>query len=218
MALSKVLIKDTDRGNNIHAQFNPKEYSISKLSTWVEYNNQGGDVPFVHFTSGKRRELKMELFFDTSREQKNVSTYVKELESLMMIISQAIKRPPLLFVSWGKESLYFKCVLEQMDQRYTMFSESGKPLRAVVNVTFKEISLDEGKSLLGGVDAPSSAKKEDEIKEFKKGDNLHNIVAQKYGSASATHAIATYNGIDDISKISPKTKIRLPPLSKLSHI
>ena len=216
MALSKILILDTDRNDNIYAQFNPKEYNISKSSTWVEYNNQGGDVPFVHFNAGKRRELKMELFFDNSmgKDAEDVQTSVRKLENLMLMISDSLKRPPLLFVSWGKKSLHFKCVLEVMEQRYTMFSESGEPLRAIVNVTFREISLNENRSLLGGLDAPSSAKKNKPIT-FKKGDNFNNMVIKKYGSSQASHAIANHNNINDISQIKPGTKIYLPPLSEL---
>ena len=203
MALSKIVIKNTDEGNEVHAQFNPKEYSISKSTTWVEYKVKGKDVPSVHFTTGQRRELKMELFFDTSISKDNVSIEVKKLEAFMLMMdNKSKKRPPLLFVSWGEKSLHFKCVLEQMGQRYTMFTENGTPIRAIVTVTFKEISSKQKKSFGG-----SKKKKK---KTVKKGEHILCVCEPTAESQKDWRSVATPNGVDDPLHPSTEKEMSMP--------
>ncbi len=55
---------DGAKGPAITAMFNPKEYKVSKDSTWKEQNVQGYDSPILEWTSGQPYELEMELFFD----------------------------------------------------------------------------------------------------------------------------------------------------------
>ena len=120
MALSKVTLTNVDNKEKIKALFNPKEYSISKSTNWVAYDSHGQDFPDVHFTTGQRRELSMELFFDTYDTKGNVKDYVKKIEQLMLINVEK-HRPPIVLITWGQNALNFQCVLEQCEQRYTMF-------------------------------------------------------------------------------------------------
>ena len=138
MALSKVSITNVDNKDKVVALFNPKEYSISKSTNWKNLDTQGRDMPDVQFTTGQRRELSMELFFDTYATKKNVKEHVHKIEKLMLIDVEK-HRPPIVLVSWGENALNFQCVLEQMEQRYTMFTNEGTPVRAIINVTFREI-------------------------------------------------------------------------------
>jgi len=204
MALSKIIIKNIDEGNEIEALFNPKEYSIAKTTNWVEHKTKGKDVPFVHFTSGQRRTLTMELFFDTSVDKTNVSDYVKELENLMLIMDNASKkRPPILFVSWGEQSLHFKCVLETINQRYTMFTDKGTPVRAIVTATFKEISTKQ-KGKFGG------SKKKKKKKVAKEGDTIHCVCECTPEGQRNWREAAIANDIEDPSRIPAGTQMSMP--------
>jgi len=207
--LSKITIQNTDTHEDIKALFNPKEYTLSKNTNWVEYKNKGNDVPDVHFTSGQRRTLKMDLFFDTSIEKGNVREYVEEIEKLMMIIDKSrgstLKRPPILLVTWGENSLNFKCVLEQMEQRYTMFTEKGTPVRATVTVTFKEINRDQKKSFGG------SGRRQTRRREVQEGDTLLGICAAEYGTPEGWQRLADYNNIDDPLHPESGTSMSIPP-------
>jgi len=62
MGLEKITILNTDTKKDIRALFNPKEYSISKTTSWKELDEQGKDFANVQFTIGGRRELTLELF------------------------------------------------------------------------------------------------------------------------------------------------------------
>jgi len=209
MALSKVSITNIDNRKTIKALFNPKEYSISKSTSWTTYNQKGRDMPEAHFDTGQRRELKMELFFDTYVEKTNVKDYVKKIEKLMLIDVEK-HRPPIVLVSWGKNALNFQCVLEQMEQRYTMFTENGTPVRAIVNVTFKEIDPNQDGALVaeGEKQSPDHTK----LKVFKAGDTLQSLSAFEYEDPALWKVLAVHNDIEDPLNIKPGTIIEIPPL------
>ena len=209
MALSKVNITNIDKGETIKALFNPKEYTISKATNWTAYNQKGRDMPEAHFTTGQRRELKMELFFDTYADKKNVKEYVKKIEKLMLIDVEK-HRPPLVLVHWGKQALHFQCVLEQMEQRYTMFMEDGTPVRAIINVTFKEIDPKQDGALVseGEKQSPDHTK----VRVFKSGDSLQSLSAFEYEDPSLWKILAEHNDIEDPLNILPGTIIEVPPL------
>ena len=205
----KVNITNIDTRETIQALFNPKEYSISKSTNWTDYNQKGRDMPESHFTTGQRRELKMELFFDTYADKKNVKDYVKKIERLMLIDVEK-HRPPLVLVHWGKNALNFQCVLEHMEQRYTMFIEDGTPVRAIVNVTFKEIDPNQNGALVseGEKQSPDHTK----VRVIKAGDTLQSLSAFEYEDASLWKILAEHNDIEDPLNIPAGTIIEIPPL------
>jgi hypothetical protein len=50
------------------------------------------------------------------------------------------RRPPILLVQNGPWDGVFKCVLESLSIKVTMFNNDNQPVRATVNVKFKEAS------------------------------------------------------------------------------
>ena len=135
MALEKAVISNLDTEKDFEVLFNPKEYVLEKKTPWTEVNVFGLDSPPVQFTMGNRERLSMELFFDTSEEKTDVREYTEKIKELMVVNAQE-HRPPLLRFSWG--ALSFDCVLEDLVQRFTLFSNDGTPLRAILKVVFKE--------------------------------------------------------------------------------
>jgi hypothetical protein len=50
-----------------------------------------------------------------------------------------LARPHLCVVAWGdKDLVNFRCVIESLAVKYTMFGTDGRMLRAVCNVKLKE--------------------------------------------------------------------------------
>lgn len=209
MALSKVSITNVDNKEKVVALFNPKEYSISKSTNWKNLDTQGRDMPDVQFTTGQRRELSMELFFDTYDTKKNVKEYVQKIEKLMLIDVEK-HRPPIVLVSWGENALNFQCVLEQMEQRYTMFTNAGTPVRAIVNVTFREIDPNQNGSLVsqGEKESPDHTK----IRVIREGDTLQHLAHLEYEDPALWKILATTNDIEDPLNIPAGTVIQIPPL------
>lgn len=205
MALEKAVIVNADTNDEIEVLFNPKEYVIEKKTPWSEINVFGLDSPPVQFTMGERKRLSMELFFDTSEEKTDVRDYTAKIEELMLVNAQE-HRPPILRFSWG--SLSFDCVLEDLVQRFTLFTNDGTPLRAICKVVFKEYAT--AATQLSGTRRESA----DHTKRMtlRDGETLSSLAAREYKDCSKWRVIADANNIDDPENISAGTIVELPPL------
>lgn len=205
MSLEKAVISNLDTGKDIEVMFNPKEYVMEKKTPWSEVNVFGMDAPPVEFTIGERKRLSMELFFDTSEEKSDVREYTSKIEELMLVNAQE-HRPPLLRFTWG--SLSFDCVLEDLVQRFTLFDNSGLPLRAILKVVFKEYST--AATQLSNTRRESA----DHTKRMalREGETLSSISAREYHDCRKWRAIADANNIDDPENVSAGTVVELPPL------
>jgi nucleoid-associated protein YgaU len=117
-------------------------------------------------------------------------------------------QPPKVEFRWGT-MWSFKAVVAQISQKFSMFLPDGTPVRATLDVTFKQVE-DEGlypkqNPTSGGVPGHRSHT-------LKEGETLDWIAAQEYGQASHWRYIAEVNRIDNPQKLRPGTVISLPPL------
>ena len=65
----------------------------------------------------------------------DVRKYTAKIYDLM-IIDKSTHVPPLLKIEWG--SLQFEGHLVNCSQKFTMFNQLGTPVRATLQVTFKQ--------------------------------------------------------------------------------
>lgn len=205
MSLEKAVIKNLDTDEDFEVLFNPKEYIIEKKTRWREHEIQGLDSPAVEFTIGERKRLSMELFFDTSEEKTDVRDYTNKIEELMLV-NRDEHRPPLLMFSWGK--LKFKCVLEDLVQRFTMFKNDGTPIRAILKVLFKEYSTAASQMK----EKPRHSSDHTKRIILREGESLSSISAREYTDPRKWREIADANNIQDPMNVKPGTILRLPPL------
>lgn len=205
MALEKAVIKNIDTNEDFTVLFNPKEYIIEKRTPWQEQDVIGLDSPAVEFTMGERKRLSMELFFDTSDDKSDVRKYTDKIEELMLVNSDE-HRPPLLLFSWGQ--LQFKCVLEDMVQRFTMFMQDGTPIRAIVKVLFKEYSTAASQIQ----DKPRHSADHQKRLVLREGDTLSSLAAKEYADPRMWRVIADANDIDNPGNVKAGTILKLPPI------
>jgi hypothetical protein len=121
--------------SSVVASFNPKEYIVTKSVSWRHHDTPGSDAPNIEFTVGQPLSLSVELFFDTYEEKKSVKPLIDKIQSLISSEPESHHGPPCLF-TW--ESSQFKCVLESLSVKYTLFLSDGTPARATANLQFKE--------------------------------------------------------------------------------
>lgn len=205
MALEKAVIKNIDTNEDFTVLFNPKEYIIEKRTPWQEQDVIGLDSPAVEFTMGERKRLSMELFFDTSDDKSDVRLYTDKIEELMMVNSDQ-HRPPLLLFSWGQ--LQFKCVLEDMVQRFTMFTQDGSPIRAIVKVLFKEYSTAASQIQ----EKPRHSADHQKRLVLREGESLSSLAAKEYADPKMWRVIAEANDIDNPYDVKTGTILKLPPI------
>jgi len=122
-----------------------------------------------------------------------------------MDINSKLNAPPVCKFIWGK--LEFKAVVERVQQRYTMFMDNGVPVRATLQVTFREYrTISEQLEQSGGL--------ADQTKQLtvKLGLSLSLAADQEYGDPAKWRLIAKANGIANPRKLSAGISIKIPPL------
>lgn len=183
--------------------FNPTEYSVDKTSRYSEQKVAGNDTPQQQWMGGDAETLSMELLFDTYDEKVDVRVFTERLDAL---IRPATHKPPVCRVVWG--SLVFKGTLEQVRKQFTMFLPGGIPVRARVNVTFRE----KKSARRQGLEMPKESADRTGVWQVTEGDTLPLVAAREYGDPTAWRPIAEANDIHDPRTLRPGTELTVPPL------
>jgi hypothetical protein len=203
MALEKATIEPYigGGGEKIEVLFNPTEYRLTKSNQFAEVAIPGLAAPLLQFGRGNARTLSMQLFFNTYEQRDDVRQYTSKLIKLLEIDS-GLHAPPVCKFNWG--DLNFVGVLERADQHFTLFLSDGKPVRATVDVTFKEFF--EGER--GKLESADFAKRY----VVRRGDTLSGIAAQEYGDPALWRPIAEENGMDNPLALQPGQMLVIPAL------
>ena len=183
----KITIASLEKGYEtliVTAQFNPKELQIDRTVPWsptgeankanAEGGGGGGGEPkggvHLEFTGAQGRTLSVELLFDGYETTAGkgftveVADEVANLEKLASVIDPGSdkeddRRPHWCIAAWGTSLRAFKCVIESLSTKYTMFDATGKPLRATCTVKLKEADSVKAKSAEAKPGAKPGAKK-----------------------------------------------------------
>jgi hypothetical protein len=132
---------------DVEAQYNPKELQIDKSVPWQKHNKANANGLQLEFTGAEGRTMSVDLLFDGYEEKASIQGKVAKLEKLSTVREPnsqdpAKRRPHHCVVVWGTVmgggDNKFKCVIEQISTKYTMFSSDGVPLRATVTLKLKE--------------------------------------------------------------------------------
>ena len=143
----------------ITAQYNPKELEITRSVPWTKHQLANGGSPnkskesaaergllSLEFTGTDSRSISVELLFDGFEDNQSVAPQVEVLEMLAQVRDpdspkEEMRRPYRCVVVWGETLRNFRCVIESLAIKYTMFSRGGTPLRATCTVKLKEADL-----------------------------------------------------------------------------
>jgi hypothetical protein len=164
----RIMIKSADEPNNeklqVEAQYNPKELEIKRTVPWSkpaesnkgnQKSKQEGGI-HLEFTGAEGRTMTLELLFDgyetAAGEPFYIADVTKQIEKLETLASvrdtkpkapEDMRRPHRCMVIWGDTfgSEGFRCVIDSLSVKYTMFDTKGKPLRATATVSLKEANF-----------------------------------------------------------------------------
>jgi len=149
-AKKKISIGSVDQpGLSVEAQYNPKELQIDKSIPWSKKNqaNQSNDKGIhLEFTGAEGRSMTVEMLFDGYETNSSVSKPIDDLNTMASVLDPDSKdenrrRPHLCVATWGSTVEKFRCVIESLSTKYTMFSDDGVPLRATCTVKLKEADV-----------------------------------------------------------------------------
>jgi nucleoid-associated protein YgaU len=220
MALEKLTIKP-EEGQPITVRFNPERYTLNKGVQIAEIAIPGLDSPVLQFVRGQNEKITLELFFDTTKHGmvdnvKDVREETKKIYHLLKIIKKT-HAPPRCTLLWGEGGQLFsfgsfpkpRCVLESVSEEFNLFSPSGVPLRAKLNVTFREYKSIEDQ--IKEINKESSDRTK--IFEVERGQTLSQIAWLEYQDPDEWRRIAEANNLENPRFLAPGTKLRIPRIS-----
>jgi hypothetical protein len=218
-------------GKAIDVRFNPTEYTLNKGAQIAEVTIPGLDSPILQFVRGQTETLSLDLFFDST--EYGMDDHATSVASLTDPFYQLVKidgkthAPPICFFSWGsdfpgqrsyasmgdgtgsQQRHGFKCVVESVRQRFTLFSPQGVPLRATLTVSLKEYkTLSEQIAEINKQSADHSHTHAVQL-----GETLSQIANEVYQDSSQWRAIADQNAILDPLDLKRGTILEIPTLT-----
>jgi hypothetical protein len=192
--------------------FNPKEYSITKTNAWDFDKVVGKAVPVAQFGGGEPRKLSLDLLFDATDNTRDVRSVTDQLFRMMEVDTSLASgksknsgRPPMVTFSWG-EFVSFKSVIESLSVQYTLFDQTGKPLRAQVKLSLIQAAKAEDASSQN----PTTRGEVLSTHIVRDGDSLPSIAYAAYGDAAAWRVIAEANNIDDPLRLRRGETLTIP--------
>ena len=227
--LSKLCITNLVTDDEIYALYNPENYVQERSAKYSEATGISNNAPSIQFVHGSTETLTMELFFDSfsagsevggsaadklkffgnsllpSAAKMDVRKYTSKIYDLM-IIDSSTHVPPLLKIEWG--SLQFKGHLISCSQRFVKFNELGSPVRATLNVTFRQYIEPSKIAEMRPNESPDTAK----YRTVHQGDSLWAFAAREYGRSETWRVIAEANNIENPRVLRTGELVRLPAL------
>jgi nucleoid-associated protein YgaU len=205
-----------DRGPNLPAvipvQFNPPEFTIAKAAQIAEIAIPGIDAPILQFVRGQTKTLALELFFDSTRIGSSETEaldvrLVTDLIAELGRIQPTTHAPPRITFIWGV-GLSFRGIVDNVQQKFTLFNPAGIPVRATMTVTMKEYQTLEEQ--LQRLNLQSSDHSKSRI--VRRHDTLARIAYEEYGDSTLWKIIADANReiLTDLRRLVPGTELTIP--------
>jgi len=196
-----------DKDSEITFMFNPTEYRISQTASITHsqsVKDPGGDIQYLG-TSGMT--VSMQLFFDDFASMKgDVTPKITKLLSWQYPNPEKKVGPPYVKFEWGNDQLKnFMGVITSVNVSYTVFSKSGTPIQAKVDLT-----LDGKIHPPPGSNPTSHATDMRRVHSVVEGETIAMIAFVELGKSGYWRAIAEANGIDDPLRIKPGQFLLIP--------
>ena len=205
MGLTKAKITVEHNQQFIEVMFNPEEYSLNRDNNFASHAIPGLSSPLIQFAHGNLRTLDMELLFDTYEKLSDVRFETEKLIHLMEI-DPALHAPPILIVSWA--SLQFRCVLTKASQKFLLFLDDGRPVRARITTSFTEF-IDPDHEALQVKRETADFTKEHTVLQ---GETIANIAFKHYDDPTLWRPIATFNRLDNPRDLFAGQTLAIPSL------
>jgi nucleoid-associated protein YgaU len=220
MPFAKLTITTEDGSTQIQALYNPEKYSVNKAVQYAEIGIPGLDEPVLQFIRGQNEKVTLDLFFDTT-EQGMVDN-VADVRALTVDVYNLLKvdpethAPPRFSIEWGSGMSLFGqgntsslCVMESMNEEFTLFAPTGEPLRAKLTVTIRMAATVE----LQFQENPLHSPDRTTVMMVVRGQRISDIAYQQYGDPTQWRAIADANtSITNPRFLDPGTSLIVPSL------
>lgn len=198
----------TDRATEFEVLINPATVSMSAGLSYEEEEGSG-KYPNNKFSKYQTETIQFKIFLDATgviKKKDEVIDIVGQIKAFREVaydLKDDKHEPNIVLVTWG-EAFACDCRLQKLSINYKLFNNSGKPLRAELDVSFAIVE-----------NHTWNKKSSPDLSHFrvvKAGDTLPLMCESIYGDASFITQVARLNGIVNIRKLNPGQKILFPPL------
>ncbi len=208
-----ILYGEKGSSTTVRVLFNPEEYNISRSVNYAKLDVPGTDSPIMQFINGGETSLSMTLFFDTQNDyirktSDDVRDYMQPIMNALWIDGK-LHAPPEAAFSWG--GCFFKGIITDAKQSFTMFLPSGIPVRARLEITFKSSEDALGARKKSPFESPDRTK----ARRVAKGAQLWRLADAEYGDPKYWRVIADLNKLYNPRKLPEGRLLQLPPLKEL---
>jgi hypothetical protein len=207
----KTDLKTPDEAGAVTVMYNPKELSIDSSTQFQRSAMPGLQVPVTQFVSGQTQTMSMSLFFDTYEKKMDVRDETLKLTNLLKIDSK-IHAPPVCQFEWGGPMVdkrnFFKGVFDKISQKFTMFLDSGIPVRATLTVNISEYQAIRDQEVFIKLQSSDRSK----VRFISQGDQLWHLSAKEYDDRTLWRVIADANDIENPRLLVAGLEVVLPPL------
>ncbi len=206
-------------------QFNPTEFSLDKGVQIAEIQIPGLDSPLLQFVRGQNEKMTLDLFFDTTEHgmgdsATSVTTETDRVYALVKIEPESHAPPICLFI-WNakfpgsdmsghvgnQRRSSFQFVVENIKQKFTLFSPKGVPLRATLTLTLREYkTLDEQ---LYQLNKSSPDRTHHHV--VQSADTIAGLAGRYYRKSGEWRSIADENEIYDPRRLAVGQTLTIPP-------
>lgn len=198
------------------AMFNPNQYSLTYRNRLLHQRTQTPDLGKQEYGGQDPAYFQVRLILDGTgaTESYGLATgfglavpTVKEkvnqfLKTCYRVVGDTHK-PNEVHVQWGIVNFYGQ--IESLQVNFTLFDQSGNPLRAELDVSF--VGRDDEHNFVN-LSSPDLT----HVRVARAGDTLPMLAKEIYGSSRYYLFIAEANGLDDFRNLQPGTKLHFPPL------
>lgn len=210
--------KRIGKAKTFEVMFNPESYSLRYKNVYDPRQGYNTSGRAAKYAMSKPSVLSLTLIFDGTGVDvyglsilgKPMDVYKKVQEFLHHAnhMDGDIHEPKHLTVSWG--DLTFKCRLDSVDVRYSLFDKNGVPLRAELKTVF-----------FGDIEQSERLKQENKNSpdlthsRIVGADDLLPVMCEKiYGSPHYYIQVAKANNLRDFRNLKPGQEIFFPPVEK----
>lgn len=138
---------------------------------------------------------------------RSVKKDIAKFEKLCLKMNGDIHQPNFLVIRWG--DFTFSGRLKTLDITYTLFDESGDPIRAELAVVFVEDKTAATIVREAGKNSPDVT----HIRVVRSGDTLPLLCKEVYGSSAHYLRVARDNGLDDFRNLTPGRTLTFAPVT-----
>lgn len=143
-----------------------------------------------------------------TKQKDSVYDKIQEMEKLLYVYNSDGHRPSYVLVQYV--ALLFKGQVKKMDVEYTLFSNTGIPLRATVELTFNGFRCSEEERKKFSKQSPDMSR----LITVKEGETLPYLCHKIYGDSLLVRQVASFNNLSGFRNIQAGTELLFPPLKK----